>query len=67
MAYPLGVIGCILSMLAIKSLFYRKDITPATDIDGKELNVEPMTIEVLNPGVAGKPWRRYAAQRNMIL
>lgn len=53
-AYPLGVIGCILSMLVIKSLFYRKDIAPAATDNGKELNVEPMTIEVLNPGVAGK-------------
>lgn len=53
-AYPLGVIGCILSMLAIKAVFYRKDITQATDNTRKDLNIEPLTIEVINPTIAGK-------------
>ncbi len=53
-AYPLGVIGCILSMLAIKSVFYRKDITSTTTDSKKELKVDPLTIEVKNPTIAGK-------------
>ena len=53
-AYPLGVIGCILSMQAIKAVFYRKDITRAADDSKKELNIEPITIEVINPAIAGK-------------
>ncbi len=53
-AYPLGVIGCILSMLAIKATFYRKEVTPATTDDSKRHDVEPLTIEVKNPTIAGK-------------
>lgn len=53
-AYPLGVIGCILSMLAIKAVFYKKDIIPAHDDTKKDLNVEPLTIEIKNPTIAGK-------------
>ncbi|MBQ8270057.1 MAG: putative transporter [Bacteroidaceae bacterium] len=53
-AYPLGVIGCILSMLAIKGLFYKKDITPSVDNSKKELSVEPLTIRVINPAIVGK-------------
>lgn len=53
-AYPLGVIGCILSMLAIKACFYRKDITITNNETNKELKIEPITIEVKNPMIAGK-------------
>lgn len=53
-AYPLGVIGCILSMLAIKALFYRKDVRPIANDTKQNLNVEPLTIEILNPAIAGK-------------
>lgn len=53
-AYPLGVIGCILSMLAIKPLLYRKDVAAIADESKKELKVEPLTIEVKNPTIAGK-------------
>ena len=53
-AYPLGVIGCILSMLAIKAALYKKDITNKGDESKKELKVEPLTIEVKNPTIAGK-------------
>lgn len=53
-AYPLGVIGCILSMLAIKATLYRKDIVPENTDNSKGHDVAPLTIEVKNPTIAGK-------------
>ena len=63
-AYPLGVIGCILSMLAIKAVFYRKDIVPASDNTKKEHTVEPITIQVKNPTIAGKTLEEIRRSQN---
>ncbi len=64
-AYPLGVIGCILSMLAIKAILYKKDITAGKDNSKKEINVEPVTIEVINPAIAGKTLDEIRHSQNM--
>ncbi|MBQ2778531.1 MAG: putative transporter [Bacteroidaceae bacterium] len=50
-AYPLGVIGCILSMLVIKGL-YRHNIA-AGGIQSDNVNIKRFSLQVTNCNVAG--------------
>ena len=58
-AYPLGVIGCILALLALKYLLHintRKEEAEAEQGLGhlQELTVRPVSVEIRNEGVDGK-------------
>lgn len=61
-AYPLGVIGCILALLALKYLLHvdtRKEETEAEQGLGhlQELTVRPVSVEIRNEAVDGKTIR----------
>ncbi|CDB81766.1 trkA protein [Bacteroides clarus CAG:160] len=58
-AYPLGVIGCILALLALKYLLHintRKEEAEAEQGLGhlQELTVRPVSVEIRNEAVGGK-------------
>ena len=50
-AYPLGVIGCILAMIALKS-FYKGEKRFSKDED-KNVNIQRLSLKVTNPGITG--------------
>lgn len=61
-AYPLGVVGCILSLLALRSFFrvdLKKEEKAAEEANGlqQDLTVRPVTIEIHNEAVDGKKIR----------
>ncbi|HBO06011.1 MULTISPECIES: putative transporter [Bacteroides] len=61
-AYPLGVIGCILALLALKYLLHvntRKEEAEAEQGLGhlQELTVRPVSVEIRNEAVGGKAIR----------
>ena len=61
-AYPLGVVGCILSLLALRAFFrvdLKKEEKAAEEANGlqQDLTVRPVTIEIHNEAVDGKKIR----------
>lgn len=61
-AYPLGVIGCILSLLALKYLLRVKTAQEEAEAEQgmghiQELTVRPVTLEIHNGSVNGKTLR----------
>lgn len=61
-AYPLGVIGCILSLLALKYLLRVKTVEEEAEAEQglghiQELTVRPVTLEIHNGSVNGKTLR----------
>lgn len=47
-AYPLGVIGCILAMQILKATAYRKEFKAPVEQESEKLNVVPINIIVKN-------------------
>ncbi|MBR3884071.1 MAG: putative transporter [Bacteroidaceae bacterium] len=47
-AYPLGVIGCILAMQILKATAYRKEFNAPVEEESEKLNVVPINIIVRN-------------------
>ena len=67
-AYPLGVVGCILSLLALRSFFrvdLKKEEKAAEEANGlqQDLTVRPVTIEIHNEAVDGKKIREIPMAR----
>lgn len=73
-AYPLGVIGAILTLMALRYIL-RIDVKKEEEAAGdssaanKELNSRPITLEVTNPAVEGKTAAELhdVALRNFVL
>ena len=68
-AYPLGVIGCILALLALKYLLHintRKEEAEAEQGLGhlQELTVRPVSVEIRNEAVDGKTIKEIKALLN---
>lgn len=58
-AYPLGVVGCILSLLALKYILRINTKTEEADAERglghlQELTVRPISLEIRNEAVEGK-------------